>query len=107
MTAKKAKPVVAPEVQEAINTIDAVANDPAAVAIIQATASKIPPKTRNIVYIVGIALGVVVAAAAAVNGALTGNVADVVGTVGGLAYSLSNLLAKAHLNVPPAEDAKP
>lgn len=106
MTAKKtvtaaAKPTVPAEVTQVETTIDAVANDPASAAILTAAASKITPEARRVIYVVGIALGAVVTIFAAVQGTLTGSTADVTASVGGLAYSLSNLLAVLHLNVPP------
>lgn len=87
------------------NTIDGVTSNPILLGAITSAASGITPKTRKIVYYVGIALGLVVAAASTVGAALTGNVADVTGSIGGIAYSLSNLLAAAHLNVPVANAA--
>lgn len=82
--------------------INDVSGNPAIVAAITSTASGFSPKVRKGIYYGGIALGAVVAVASLVGAALTGNTADVIGGVGGIAYALSNLLAAAHLNVPVA-----
>lgn len=104
MTNAKTAPKVAEvaPVQQVENVIDDLANDPATAALLTEAAAKIPAKARRGIYIGGIVLGGVVTVAAAVGAALTGNVAEAVGSLGGLAYSLSNLLAVLHLNVDPA-----
>lgn len=90
---------VAPTVvTEAEKVLDAAAGNTVIVNAIQSAASGISPKARKIIYFIGVGLGIVIAAAATVQAAVTGNVADVAGSVGGLALSVTNLLAAAHLN---------
>jgi hypothetical protein len=88
-------------VDTAEQIIDGAAANPVIVGAITSAASGLSPKARKGFYYTGIVLGVLVAAAATVAAAVTGNAADVAGSIGGLALSVNSLLAAAHLNTAP------
>lgn len=86
-------------VEQVETILDDAAANPVIVGAITSATGSIKPATRKVFYYIGVGLGIVVAVAATVQAAVTGNIADAAGTVGGLALSVNSLLAAAHLNV--------
>lgn len=99
-------PQIDPVVQEVIQEIDRAAN----AEYVQVTASKVTPKigakARNIIYTIGVWLGVVGTVAPIVASVLTGDAANVAASAGGLALALTNLLAKLNLSKTAADIQK-
>jgi len=91
-------PRVNPVVQEVIKQVDRAAN----AEYVQVTASHVTPrigaKARNVIYTVGVWLGVVGTIAPIVAGAVTGEAAIYVASAGALALALTNFLAKLNLS---------
>jgi hypothetical protein len=89
---------ISPVIREVIQEIDRAAN----AEYVQVTASKVTPKigskARNIIYTIGVWLGVVGLVAPIVSSVLTGDAANLAASAGGLALSLTNLLAKLNLS---------
>lgn len=102
LTASKISPVI----QEVIQEIDRAAN----AEYVQVTASKVTPKigskARNIIYTLGVWLGVVGTIAPIVASVLTGDAANLAASAGGVALSLTNLLAKLNLSKTASDLAK-
>ena len=86
------------EIADAIdNASDALTSDPNAILVVTEAKKRIPTGVRNAIYWAGIGLGALAAVGGAVVASLTGDAAAVGTTVVGVAYSLSNLLAKLDL----------
>lgn len=88
-------PVVVEEVAEQIN--DVADSELVAVAATQVT-PKIPAKVRNVIYTLGIYLGVFATVAQVIGGITTGEAQLYLSSAGTLALSLTNLLAKLNLS---------
>lgn len=99
-------PYVNPVVPEVIREIDRAAD----AEYVQVTVSKVTPKigakARDIIYTAGIWLGVVGTIAPVIAGALTGEWQTMVASVGAIALSLTNLLAKLNLSKTAADIEK-
>jgi len=97
---------ISPVIQEVIQEIDRAAN----AEYVQVTASKVTPKigskARNVIYTFGVWLGVVGVIAPIVASVLTGDAANLAASAGGLALSLTNLLAKLNLSKTATDLAK-
>lgn len=86
------------EIADAIdNAGDALTSDPNAILVVTEAKKHIPANVRNVIYWTGIGLGALAAVGGAVVASLTGDAAAIGTTVVGVAYSLSNLLAKLNL----------
>jgi hypothetical protein len=89
---------ITPVIREVIQEIDRAAN----AEYVQVTASKVTPKigskARNIIYTLGVWLGVAGTVAPFVASVLTGDAANLTASVGSLALALTNLLAKLNLS---------
>lgn len=86
------------EIADAIdNAGDALTSDPNAILVVGEVKKRIPASVRNAIYWTGIGLGALAAVGGAVVASLTGEPAAIGTTVVGVAYSLSNLLAKLNL----------
>ena len=89
---------ISPVIQEVIQEIDRAAN----AEYVQVTASKVTPKigskARNIIYTLGVWLGIAGTIAPIVASVLTGDASVLASSVGGIALSLTNLLAKLNLS---------
>lgn len=87
------------DIADAIDAVgEVIVTDPAAVVIVETVKQKISRRVRGIIYWVGISLGAVAAVGGAVAASLTGNAAYVAGVAVGVAYSLSNLIARLNLS---------
>jgi hypothetical protein len=99
-------PPVPAEVEQVIDTINNLAND----TTVQVTVSKVTPKigakARNVIYTIGVILGGVGTVGPIVLALLTGNAAVVGASVVGIAYALSNALAKLNLSKTADDIAK-
>lgn len=89
---------ISPVIQEVIQEIDRAAN----ADYVQVTASKVTPKigakARNIIYTLGVWLGVVGTIAPIVASVLTGDASTLAASAGSLALAVTNLLAKLNLS---------
>lgn len=98
VAATEIAPTIAPVVQEVIDEVDNFATS----EYFQVTASKVTPKfnakTREVIYNIGIYLGALATIAPVVAGVLQGDAQLFAGSIGGLALSLTNLLAKLNIS---------
>lgn len=92
-----------PVVQTVVDAIDTVGNSTDFQVTASRVTSKFSAKVRNALYTIGIVLGSIAGAAGIVIPILTGNVQLYAASAVGIAYALSNLLAKLNLSKTAAD----
>ena len=102
--------VVGPTIDPVVEKVITEMNKAATSDYIQLTASRVTPKfsakLRNIIYTAGIWAGVVSVIAGPIATALSGDAANMVASIGGLALALTNLLSKLNLSKTAEDLAK-
>lgn len=97
---------VNPDVQKVLDVVTGVANDPTVQVTVSKVTPKIGAKARNVLYTVGIALGIVGSVTPIVAAALTGDAAVAAASIAAIALAGNSILAKYNLSKTAEDIAK-